>query len=448
MRVKTRVNRRSVGDSAWLEALLADPFGSLEGEGAVLMRRRRDTSVHRVTAGGREVVIKHFAAPPLSRLPETMLRGPKALEEYRRALELERRGIPVATPWFFAVRRRLGLPRESLYAMEYLPEARTVWALVSEESALGVFRGRRRVRFLRALAGFLVALARSGVRHPDQHLANVLVVEKDGEPRFFLIDYRHLAFSDPPAEGDLESLVAPAMTSLWVTDTRSRSDRRLAAAVASAAGGTRRERRERYAALWEGLRRWWARYIVSQDRKCLRDGSRFRLRREGGASIIERRRDDVAGLVRDFRRTVLQGGETPGPGPGPFRTFRGDTWVLSYTPEQGSLAEKTWIGMERLSVRKFPVAPLLAFIREADGSSAILLERVPGDFDCTTWEDATQLERPRRYEGRRRDVGLVFAPGARVLIDRERRGRFVLADTCVDEPRPFPGECARVPAPR
>jgi tRNA A-37 threonylcarbamoyl transferase component Bud32 len=422
--------------AADLRPLLEDPFALIDAPPSVLLRRRRDTAVFRRSAEGHDVVIKHFDGPGPKEMFETLVHGTKALLEFRRALELERRGVAVPRPMFYAVKRRFLMPRESLYVMEFLPGTRTVWALVAEEAALGDFRGRRRVRFLRALAEFLVKLAREGIRHPDQHLANVLVREEGGRIEFFLIDFRHLDFSGRDVIEDLVSMVAPGLVSLWVMDTRSRSDRRLLAAVLSALGASRGERRALAAGIWDGVRRWWARYIGSQDQKCLRDGSRFEVVRDAASTIIFRKGEESRRAL-----AAASAAKTGGVlGPGPLRTVGdGAFWVLDLPAGDDQRAERIWVGAERLAVRRLPSPRQLVFRRRPDGSSTLIFAAVPGTFDVVPWSEVLTFERGRRIDRRLEVAGLTLPAGARALLDRSA-ARVFLLDMDVDEPMPFPLE--------
>lgn len=125
-----------------------------------------------------------------------VLRGPKAMLEFRQTSELLRRGIATIEPlaWGKFDGR---WPRGSYLITRALEDAVPLDEyLASHAQASPGWR----FRMTEAIARFVSRLHDAGVLHPDLHPGNVLVRDQSGEPELFLIDVHDVVLSGSLSE--------------------------------------------------------------------------------------------------------------------------------------------------------------------------------------------------------------------------------------------------------
>ena len=214
-----------------------DPARVFEPGRARVLKDSRGALSVLFEGGGGWVFGKRYRLRSWAEALRGLFRPSRALRAWRRAYALELRGIPTPRPLLAASRRVLGIPVESVFFCEGLPDARGLDALARESRAAGREGGRRLRAFLPLLGRAVGALHRLGFSHRDLKAGNLLA-SGGGTPAPFLADLEGLrylrAVSPPRREKDLARFLRSAREDCGLT----RADwMRVLAAYARAASG-------------------------------------------------------------------------------------------------------------------------------------------------------------------------------------------------------------------
>lgn len=197
-----------------------DPLVEPPAERVVRNPPSRTTEVFRArlpVAGG-SVFIKRYLANPWQSF-KGLFRRSKAVRSFRVGIELQRFGIPTASPVAAGERRVAGWLCDAWLLTEEIPDTRT-WF----ECDRSLPQGAHRVPLFRALARCFAKLHDAGLSHSDANRSNLLIQFPTGlRPKLYLIDLDALVrrpwFTQRRAVKDLRRLLTrgPATTreKLW-----------------------------------------------------------------------------------------------------------------------------------------------------------------------------------------------------------------------------------------
>ncbi len=144
---------------------------------------------------GAEVVVRHARhGGLLARVTGDRFLRPRAAHELRVALRLARLGVPTPDVVAYVVYPAGRLLRRADVATRLVAGARDLAAALADPDP-GVH-----ARALAATRDLLRLLAASGARHPDLNIKNVLVAERDGAMRAWVIDVDRVRFGRPGAD--------------------------------------------------------------------------------------------------------------------------------------------------------------------------------------------------------------------------------------------------------
>ena len=166
--------------AGWAQRLATtdDRFGHWLADGrATLVKHGTNRLVYRVDRGDEPLYVKRYRhRRGLARLAP-LLRGSPARREWKKALELSRRGIPTAMPVALGEDLRAGIPSDSLLVTREIPASQSLDQFLLDELPRWTATEQRATRRWLAcsLARLVAATHRAGVRHDDLHAGNILV---------------------------------------------------------------------------------------------------------------------------------------------------------------------------------------------------------------------------------------------------------------------------------
>lgn len=142
-----------------------------------VVKRNPSRAVFRLRFEGETVYVKWHRFRGIGDALVSLLRGSRALREWKAARAIERCGIATPEPILIGLRRWFGVPIESFLATREVGGG----SLKQLAPALAASRDRadirRRHRLTRALGELVRRLHACGVSHPDLHTDNFLVTE-------------------------------------------------------------------------------------------------------------------------------------------------------------------------------------------------------------------------------------------------------------------------------
>ena len=146
-------------------------------------------SIKKIDLGDRVIVVKSFKIPSLiNKLAYRFLRSSKAQRSYEYATKLIELGIKTPTPIafieYFSI---LGLSK-SYYISEFVNYKLTFRDLTNQPNY------PKREKILRAFTKFTFDLHEKGIRFLDHSPGNTLILEKNVEYDFYLVDLNRMHF--------------------------------------------------------------------------------------------------------------------------------------------------------------------------------------------------------------------------------------------------------------
>lgn len=171
-------------------------------------------AVYRVDLGNRVFYVKHYRCPRFWDVARHLFRACSAQREWRRAMEVARRGIATARPIGWGQRVRHGLVRDNYLVTEALANTCSLRQYVAERlpKLAPPHRQATRRRLVETLARFAAAIHQAGILHDDFHAGNILLDVETGAmdidrglPRLYLIDLAGVRIGAPldwPASRD------------------------------------------------------------------------------------------------------------------------------------------------------------------------------------------------------------------------------------------------------
>ena len=172
---------------AALREVILPNLGSLEHAGAALLKRSLTRSVHRMTAGGTTVFVKHHKVRSLKERLKYIVMRSRASAEWSASLALNDLGIPAARSVAFGERRVAGVLTEAVLISEAIEEATPLSQALKDADA-------------DAKAGLLADVAKlvrkahdCGVLHRDLHGGNILLAAGG----LFFIDLHRMTIGRP-----------------------------------------------------------------------------------------------------------------------------------------------------------------------------------------------------------------------------------------------------------
>jgi hypothetical protein len=146
-------------------------------------------SIKKIDVGDRVIVVKSFKIPHLiNKFVYRFLRSSKAQRSYEYATKLIEFGIKTPTPIaFIEYFSFLGLSK-SYYISEYIDYTLTYRDLINQPNY------PKREKILRAFTKFTFDLHQKGIRFLDHSPGNTLIVEKNNEYDFYLVDLNRMQF--------------------------------------------------------------------------------------------------------------------------------------------------------------------------------------------------------------------------------------------------------------
>lgn len=160
---------------AWLD----DPARA----GAVTVKASQARVVWRWATGGETFYVKRYRVRGWSERLKYLAVAPRAVAEWRAAVDLEAAGIEAAPPVAVGVARRGPWLSDALFLAREVPGV--PWNELHDElKAAGADRGP----LLEATADLLRRLLAANLFHPDLHGGNMLGRLEDGRPRLALVD--------------------------------------------------------------------------------------------------------------------------------------------------------------------------------------------------------------------------------------------------------------------
>jgi serine/threonine protein kinase len=186
---------RSSSDPAFVD-LLGDPDRLLSDPKCLVIKDQKKIKVGRltVTIGGspRSVYIKRYDASSLRSALLGKVAQSGALRSLRGAVLLHQAGIPTVTPVAAVENRRYGIIYKSFFIAEEIVSGKTADAYWQEnlQHLNGPAGVKRRLAFLRQVAGLFQKLHAQQIYHGDLKDANILVAARcdSRSTELFLLD--------------------------------------------------------------------------------------------------------------------------------------------------------------------------------------------------------------------------------------------------------------------
>jgi hypothetical protein len=136
-----------------------------------------------------QTVVKAFRVPnKINQIVYAYFRDSKAKKSYENAIRLQDLNINTPEPIGYIEFYRLGLFKESFFIAKKFDYDFTI------REPLRNFELENREDIIKAFVGFTFNLHQNGVYHKDYSAGNILVVKKDNEWKFSLVDINRMEF--------------------------------------------------------------------------------------------------------------------------------------------------------------------------------------------------------------------------------------------------------------
>lgn len=187
-------------DPAWAEVVAElrhrtpDDWGTLPG--AAVVKSGPHRVVYRIDRPQRSVFVKHYRAADWRARVRSLFRASAARREWRKSVEMARRGVPTIHAIAWGESRQAGIATDNYFASEAIANAIALDAWLGNVSPHlpSCERARVRRKIVERLADLTARAHRAGVWHDDFHAGNVLLA---GE-RLYLIDVPGVQLSRGP----------------------------------------------------------------------------------------------------------------------------------------------------------------------------------------------------------------------------------------------------------
>ncbi|MDH5412908.1 MAG: Kdo domain containing protein [Flavobacteriaceae bacterium] len=148
-------------------------------------------SLKKIDLGDRVIVVKSFKIPhPINKFVYRFLRSSKAQRSYEYATKLIELGIKTPTPIAFIEHFSILGLFKSYYISEFVDYTLAFRDLINQPNY------PKREKILRAFTKFTFDLHQKGIRFLDHSPGNTLIVEKNNEYNFYLVDLNRMNFGD------------------------------------------------------------------------------------------------------------------------------------------------------------------------------------------------------------------------------------------------------------
>jgi len=192
---------RNFSRTDWVHCLSQPQLLFEDVEKILKTEGRNYVAVKNLTIGDSQlkVVIKrHYSGDGLRQFFRSFRPG-KALRNFKTAVKLLRRGIPIAAPFAAIHQRRNLLTKQSIYITEYLENSPNLYTFASEQlPKIPAAQFALKKQLCHQLAVILASLHKNGLWHRDSKASNfivcrdtqskyrILLVDMDGIKRYFL----------------------------------------------------------------------------------------------------------------------------------------------------------------------------------------------------------------------------------------------------------------------
>lgn len=276
-----------------------------EAEGVSVAKSNRVRTVFRVPDADGAVFVKRYHVAGLFEKVKYVLFSSRPSREWRAARGLRAAGLPVPVALFAGEKRRFGVLKDGLFALEEVPDAEDLVPYV--RARLPTSRDRRPL--LRDVARLVRRMHDAGYSHGDLHSGNLLVTGKREEPRVYLIDLHTVRRHRKGIGRRLRRTnVARLLHSLTTVTTMADRLRMIRAYEGDAPVlGSERQVRALVERRILSLER---RRVRSRTRRCLMNSSVFVRERFGPFRVFRRREVSLPGLllaIGDHRHAMLTG---------------------------------------------------------------------------------------------------------------------------------------------
>lgn len=191
-----------------------------------VVKRVRYRTIYHVTLPGLDFYLKHYPIVDLRSWLRQLVRPSKALGEYRKAIEIARRGLSTFMPLGLGERPTLLGAAES-YLLSYSLVGTEPLSDFVEQTLPTLPAGQRVLlgpRLAVAIGEYIGRMHDAGILHHDLHAGNLLVrIAPDDRPVFFLVDLHAVSLRprlDWPTSR--ENLI---VFNRWLSRSLSRTDR-------------------------------------------------------------------------------------------------------------------------------------------------------------------------------------------------------------------------------
>jgi tRNA A-37 threonylcarbamoyl transferase component Bud32 len=206
-----------------LEGALRDPAAILqemvESKSASIVKSNRERTIYHTHLLGNDLHIKQCRVVGWRAWIRGWLRPAKAMLEYRRLREAEKRGVSVISPIACGVMRSLK-PSDSFLVTRTAIGAIQLSEWLAKAEAQGA---ANRVHLAKSLGEFFGRLHHAGIVHPDPHPGNLLIRWRPDGPELFLLDLHDAKIGRPVSVK--KSLANLALLNRWFILRASRADR-------------------------------------------------------------------------------------------------------------------------------------------------------------------------------------------------------------------------------
>jgi len=276
-----------VARAPFAPVLKGDPRVAGPSGGAEVVKKGPARRVWRFRPEGFDgvVYVKENLLPEIADRLKYVLRPAKASHEWKRLLELHRRGVPAPRPLAVGVRRRGPFLETSIILTEEIAAVAPLSRYFQDN--LEAASHAEVVEFTARLAAFVRRLHDSGVVHRDLHPANIMVSGPPDEAEFHLLDLYDVRLCDVvPQRTRLRNL---AVLGHFFCRTVARHWRaRFLKNYLAGGGEYRHAARVVESTAERGMRKIWAR----RDRRIFRQNKYFRHVRVGNLLGHRRRTDE------------------------------------------------------------------------------------------------------------------------------------------------------------
>jgi len=163
-----------------LVARVFDPWTE-DAAGVEVVKQNPSRAVFKLRLGGEIVYVKWHRFRGVWDAVLSLLHGTRGEREWKRALALERCGIPTAEPLLVGLRRWFIFPTESFFATREVKGVSLKALILTPAASRERADAMRRHRLARGLGDLVRRLHAGGLSHPDLHTDNFLVTADDDE---------------------------------------------------------------------------------------------------------------------------------------------------------------------------------------------------------------------------------------------------------------------------